>query len=117
MDHRREPRLSASQEVTVTVLGEPDQKLNGHLTNFSGNGLRLVLPSRITPGSAIKVEWGQTLLLGEAVYCVAEGQGFAIGMELVHALYDTAELALLARRLLQEAETGAPADVKTGVET
>jgi hypothetical protein len=37
-------------------------------------------------------------------YCRPAGAGFAIGLEIEHALYHTEELARLARRILDDAE-------------
>jgi hypothetical protein len=43
----------------------------------------LLIASRVSVGAAVKVEWSHTLLLGEVVYCRPEGEGYAIGLELV----------------------------------
>jgi hypothetical protein len=63
----------------------------------------LLIASRVSVGAAVKVEWSNTLLLGEVIYCRPEGEGYAIGLELKHALYNTAELAELAKRILDDA--------------
>ena len=49
----------------------------------------------------MKLESGHILLLGEVRYCRPEADGFAIGLDLEHALYNTEELARLAQRLLR----------------
>jgi hypothetical protein len=51
-------------------------------------------------GAAVRVEWNHTVLLGEVCHCRADGDDFAIGLELQHALFDTRELDVLAQRLL-----------------
>jgi hypothetical protein len=102
MDSRSQPRLETDEPVHVTVLGECDTKFLGRITNSSTRGIGLVVDRRVLLGSAVKVEWGHTLLLGEVRYCRPEGDGFAIGLDLEHALYHTEELARLARRLLEE---------------
>jgi hypothetical protein len=62
----------------------------------------LLIDREVPLGAAVKVEWSQTLLLGEVCYCRPEGEGFVVGLQLEHALYTTAELARLARRLVDE---------------
>ena len=101
MDPRSQPRLETDEPVHVTVLGECDTTFLGRITNSSSRGIGLVIDRRVPLGSAVKVEWGHTLLLGEVRYCRPEGDGFAIGVDLEHALYHTEELARLARRLLE----------------
>ena len=102
MDLRSQLRLEADEPVHVTVLGECETKLMGRITNYSSFGLGLTVDRRVPLGAAVKVEWSNTLLLGEVCHCRQEGDGFSIGLELEHALYNTAELARLAKRLLDE---------------
>jgi hypothetical protein len=102
MDLRSQLRLEADEPVHVTVLGECETKLLGRITNYSAHGMGLVIYSPVSIGAAVKVEWSNTLLLGEVCYCQPAGEGYAIGLQLEHALYNTAELARLAKRLLDE---------------
>ena len=102
MDLRSQLRLEADEPVHVTVLGECEAQLLGRITNYSTNGMALVIDARVSVGTAVKVEWSNTLLLGEVCYCRPVKEGYAIGLLLEHALYNTAELARLAKRLLDE---------------
>jgi hypothetical protein len=43
------------------------------------------------------------ILLGEVCYCLREGEGYAVGIELEHAIYDVEELTRLIRGILGEA--------------
>ena len=104
MELRSQPRLETDEPVHVTVLGESETKFLGRITNYSSRGLGLLAEQPAPQGAAVKVEWGDTLLLGEVCYCHPEGEGFAIGLDVEHALYHTEELARLARRILDEAE-------------
>jgi hypothetical protein len=103
MERRQYPRFEADQEVCVTVLTEPEQQHAARLMNISGSGMRLLAPRPLAAGTLLKVEWDNTLLLGEAVYSEPVGDGYAIGMKLEHFLADTEALARLAKRLLDEA--------------
>jgi hypothetical protein len=102
MDLRSQLRLKADEPVHVTVLGECETQLVGRITNYSANGMALEMDAELSLGTAVKVEWTNTLLLGEVCYCRPVGEGFAIGLRLEHALYNTSELARLAKRLLDE---------------
>ena len=93
---RRETRFEIDQPVTVSNLEHRGVSLRGRLANFSASGIRLILSHRLDPGTMIKVEWGNTMLLGEIIYCSAEGSEFAVGLELEDALYETDSLAALA---------------------
>jgi hypothetical protein len=104
MELRSQPRLETNEPVHVTVMGESETKFLGRITDYSSRGLGLLADGPAPQGAAVKVEWGDTLLLGEVCYCHPEGEGFAIGLDVEHALYHTEELARLAKRLLDEAE-------------
>jgi hypothetical protein len=93
---RREIRFEIDQPVTVSNLEHRGTPLEGRLANVSANGIRLMLYRKLDPGTMVKVEWGNTLLLGEIIYCKAEGSEFAAGLELEDALYETDSLASLA---------------------
>jgi hypothetical protein len=103
MERRQRPRFETDQQVSVTVLGEPEQRLDGRILNISAFGMRLEVPRPLAAGTLVKVEWENTLLLGEAVYSEPWGEGYAAGVKLEHALVDTEDLARLAQRLLDEA--------------
>jgi hypothetical protein len=102
MDLRSQPRLETNEPVHVTVLGECETRFLGRITNTSTRGIGLLADRPAPIGSAVKVEWGHTLLLGEVCHCRLEGAGYAIGLELEHALYHTEELARLASNFLEE---------------
>ena len=114
MDSRSQPRLETDEPVHVTVLGECDTRFLGRITNTSSRGIGLVADQPAPLGSAVKVEWGHTLLLGEVCHCRPEGDGYAISLELEHALYHTDELARLAAILLEDDKV--PADREKIVE-
>ncbi len=98
-ESRREARFEGDSPVQVSVLGEATAKLAGQLSNFSAGGLRLLVECPVPEGAAVKVEFGETLLLGEVRYCRPAEGGYAVGLELEHTLACTDELARLAREL------------------
>jgi PilZ domain len=102
MEFRSEPRLPANEPVRVTVLNEPETQFLGHLINRSDRGVGIHADQPVPYGAAVKLEWDNTLLLGEVCYCRPQEGGFAIGLEVEHALFNTLELARLSKRLLEE---------------
>jgi len=78
----------AGVSQTCPVLG-----LNGHT-------MQVKLSKRVDIGSAVKVEAGDTLSLGEVSYCRPEGDGYLVWVEVMQALRDVTELSRLARALV-----------------
>lgn len=114
MDQRSQPRIDTNEPVFVTLLGESEIRLVGRITNYSHQGMGLHLSEPAPLGGAVKVEWGNALLLGDVCYCHADKEGFAIGLCLEHALYNMRELGELARRLLDESPTLQTTGLRTG---
>lgn len=92
MDQRREPRFRADQPVTVTVLTDPRRRVDGRVRNASGRGLGIVTVSRVEPGAALKIEIEDAMVLGEAIYCRSEADGYFLGVELDQVLVGLTEL-------------------------
>jgi hypothetical protein len=104
MEKRGEPRFEAEQMVRATTLGEQSEEFPAQIANISGAGMRLLVDRPVPVGMTLKVEWDEILLLGEVCYCQSMEGGYAIGVELEHALLHTGEMARLARRLLGDAD-------------
>ena len=96
MDKRREPRFVSDQSVTITLLRDPETRVAARVQNSSGRGLGLLSSSPVPPGTALKIEMEDSVILGEAVYCRKDSDWWFIGVELNQVL---AGLAELGRRL------------------
>jgi hypothetical protein len=92
MDQRREPRFRSDQPVVVTVLNEPEIRLEARVKNASGRGLGLVTPIPVQPGAAIRIELEDSMVLGEAIYCRSDPDGHFIGVEMDQVLVGLTEL-------------------------
>src|SRR5215471_15754197 len=99
-ERRTEPRFEIDEHCTVTLLDRPDVSFSATLADLSCKGVCLKLDRQLPQASLVKIEAGDTLLLGEVVYSEPEADGFHVGVLLEHALYRTAELAAHAKRLL-----------------
>lgn len=82
----------ADQPVVVTVLTEPQARMDARVKNASGRGLGLLTPVTIAPGAAIRIELEDAIVLGEAIYSRADGDGHFIGVELDQVLVGLTEL-------------------------
>jgi hypothetical protein len=101
MDQRREPRFVADQSVVVTVLGDHEIQHAGRIRNASGRGLAIDMPCAVPPGTAIKIEFDDSILLGEAVFSKGGQGSYLLGVELDQVLCGLSELG----RRLQEFAT------------
>jgi hypothetical protein len=93
MNQRREARFAVDQPVEVVVFGSPDLHLQGRIQNASGQGIGLLLTQRLATGKTLKINLVDGILLGEVIYCQAQGENWYLGVELEHALFGLTELA------------------------
>ncbi len=92
MEQRREPRFEAEQEVRVTLLEKDQSSHAAVVKNASARGLALQMGAPAVPGAAIKIELDDAVILGEAVYCRADGDSYLVGVELDQILCGLSEL-------------------------
>ncbi len=92
-DQRQTQRHQVSQSAIVSVLGTASQVLQGEIRNVSKGGTQLQLDQPLASGSLVKVEYNNSLLLGEVVYCQQEQAGWVVGLRIEHTLSGLAALA------------------------
>jgi hypothetical protein len=107
VDRRSEQRLTADQLAQVTLLGASDSRFLARILDLSGRGMRLLVDRALSPGSLVKVEAEDVLILGEVCYSLASNPGFEVGLELQHSLIGLRELARRRTSLLLENEVAA----------
>jgi hypothetical protein len=126
VERRRERRIDAQvsgttpQTVKVTLLGRggsPDggdqkaQPLDALLLDYSGRGMRLEFGFLAAPGTALRIEFDDQVLLGEVCYCQSMGEGrYAAGIELEQSLKNLDDLSRLMRALVDDN----PTPIKSG---
>ncbi len=106
-ERRRSPRFSQNEQVQLTLLGEDGRSASVRIVDSSANGMRIESVMRIKPGSLIRIECQDTLLLGEVLYCQPDESKFFLGVELTRALYGLAEL-----RRLNDSLTGSNSETR-----
>jgi hypothetical protein len=98
MDYHHQ--LQAGEPVQVTVLVEGEGGSPGTVAQSRNDNVELLIGKPAPFGAAVKLEGSDSLFLGEILSCRPEGDKFAVRVELRHALYNTQELARLAKRIL-----------------
>ena len=70
----------------MSVLGTASQILRGEIRNVSKSGTQLQIDQPIGPGSLLRIEYDNNLLLGEVIYCQQQHTGWLVGLRIEHAL-------------------------------
>ena len=96
MDLRRHPRFQTDEELKVTLLDRPQDSLVGKLQDASDFGVGITLTQELAVGLLVRVEWSDTLLLGEVIHCQRQGDEFIAGIE-VDEVIDKTMLAQMRR--------------------
>lgn len=89
----------------MAVLGEGQPCMLGRVLDSSSRGMALEVPAPLPAGSAVKIEVGDTLVLGEVSYCTSTSEGYRAGLVIKHRLAGLAELHRLNRALHNSALT------------
>ena len=79
---RAEHRFTVNQRVTVTLIGGPECRLTAVVRNVSRKGMSLELDCVLNCGTAVKVEWGDRVLLGNIRHLNQRGGSTILGVEL-----------------------------------
>lgn len=92
-DQRQAERRQISHPAIVTVAGTPSQVLHGVIRNISEGGTQLRLDQALPSSTLVKIEYNDSLLLGEVIYCQQEQSGWLLGVKIEHGLFDLTALA------------------------
>jgi hypothetical protein len=109
VERRKEQRVDSNESVRVTILDEQKNTLEGNLINLSGKGARISVPAIITPGTPIRVDTKDSILLGEVSHWRKHAGEIQIGLQIEHALTNLQQLARLRDSLLEESSPREPA--------
>lgn len=107
MELRRDHRVPVKQSVRLTVLGDVETHLIATTKNVSGHGLGLVSSEPIPTGAAVKIEFEDSIFLGEAMYCKPVEGGYFLGIELTEVLSGLAALSRMAQEFAAQLEAAA----------
>jgi hypothetical protein len=97
-DQRQAPRVQLNHAALVSVVGEPNQVLHGEIRNLSEGGTQIRLDQPLPPFTLVRIEYDDSLLLGEVVYCQQEQSGWLVGTRVEHSLSGLVALATAMQR-------------------
>ena len=99
MERRKHARLRPSDAISVTILSDESVCVEATVVDQSARGLGLRLRAPLIPGTPVKIELGDELLLAEVTHCVRQGGEFRAGLVVKHSLSGLADLHRLNRAL------------------
>jgi PilZ domain len=114
MEQRRESRFAASQSVVVTVLDRQARQQAALVKNASSRGLAIQVPNAIAPGTAIQIEFENSMVPAEAVYCRGGPDSWLVGVELDPVLCSLSQLGRKLQELSDGVEVGTPVRARLG---
>ena len=97
MDSRRDVRVPVNRPIVLTVLGEPEVRVSATVKDASSLGLGLIAENAVKTGSAVKIEIGDAIFLGEVVYCREGDQASFVGVRLSQVLSGLAALSKMVQ--------------------
>jgi len=103
MERRLEPRFAADQPATVTLLPSQGQPaLPARIADISTTGVALRLGAALAYSATVRVDAGDSMLLGEVMYCRPESGSFLVGLRIAHTVYGLSGLGRLAAQLASD---------------
>lgn len=111
-ERRKDFRLPVSS-VAVTILSDEKVCVWATVIDRSEGGLGLRLTAPLIPGTSIKIELGDELLLAEVAHCERHNGSFRAGLTVKHSLASLADLRRM-NRALHEASPKPQAPSHTG---
>jgi hypothetical protein len=102
MENRRVDRVPVEKPITLTILGESEIRLVANVKNASPRGIGILTSESLPAGAAVKIEIGDSIFLGEVMYCRPMDQSFFAGIELTQVLTGLAALSRLAQEFHEQ---------------
>jgi hypothetical protein len=93
LDQRQAERRQVSLPASVTLVGAQSQVLHGTIRNLSEGGTQILLDEPLPSSTLVKIEYEDSLLLGEVVYCQPEQSAWLVGIKIEHGLFELTALA------------------------
>ena len=87
-ERRSDDRVDTYLPAVVSRCDSPDVRLEGRLINLSTIGTCVLLHAPIAPGTLVRIESGDMLLLAEVRHCSPEQDSYRLGLRVEHGLFD-----------------------------
>ena len=90
------------ESVRLNVLGASPQTIPAQLRILVGRRAELRSECAVTPGTAVRIDLEDSMLLGEVAGCGTEGSLFVTQIEVVQAIPSLSDLARLVAAVMNE---------------
>lgn len=110
-ERRAHPRIPTTS-IAVTILSDESLRVRATIVDRSATGLGLALTAPLIPGTPVKIELDNELLLCEVTHCVRQEGSFRAGLIIKHSVGHLADLDRL-NRALRGASPSSPAVTET----
>ena len=114
-ERRLETRFPINEPVKVTLLNGSNESYWGETVDVSATGMSFYTPVRLEPGSLVKIEVDDSMVLGEVRHCrirESSREQYLVGLNIDHVLFGWRQLYERAREIeivAAEAEPLTPA--------
>jgi hypothetical protein len=80
------------QPVVVTLLDGREVRRRAQVTNASAWGVGIEMRCPVAPGALLRIEFGESVVLGEVAHCREAAGSYYVGVKLDQALKSVADL-------------------------
>jgi hypothetical protein len=102
MENRRIDRVPVEKPIILTILGDPEIRLVASVKDASPRGIGVITAEALKAGAPVKIEIGDSIFLGEVMYCRPMEKSFFAGIELTQVLTGLAALSRLAQEFQEQ---------------
>ncbi len=109
MERRQSLRLPADESIVLTCLPSdpqclPPEPCSAQIVERSEYGLRVVTGDPISPSTLVRLDIGDSLILGEVAWCAKAGDRYHLGIQMEQSLQHIGDLRRLVASLLGQDE-------------
>ena len=102
-----EIRYQPDQPVRVTILPSR-HSIRGEIVQMKNRAAILRFEEAVAYDTPIRLDFDDSLVLGEVIACVPEGTSFLVSLEVVEAIASVSDLARLVGAVMQDGRSVAP---------
>lgn len=92
-DQRKEQRHAVGHPAILSLVETPGLTLSGEIRDVSIGGTQIRLDQPVAPFTLVRIEYDDSLILGEIVYCLQDQSKWIMGIRAEHRLFGLTALA------------------------
>jgi hypothetical protein len=109
MERRQSVRLPADESIVLTCLPSdpqcvPSDPCAAQILERSEKGLKVATRGPIAPSTLVRLDVGDSLILGEVAWCAKAGSRYHLGIQMEQSLQHMGDLRRLVASLLGQDE-------------